>query len=350
MLLGQDRQADNSFRDPNDLSRIMMSGLDPTAGATPLKISEDGRMAIENAGGARQAKVFFAEPGIMAKSNQALTKRGSAYLLAVQQAGAIDVADQKGKTHTLDAIEPIKNPDAKKKSTPKKVAAGLAGQTRGTDVGVEATCVAVAEAIMGQKYALSASKLKELKLLTTTEALQWGTAVADAMAKGGKRKQGAMDEAAVAQAYGQFLNANPAGAAKLAKKLGVNEFANPKVGQAFVSEAVGAVAVGQGIVNWGVDPTGATTTEMMTDDATVRGGKKRTGWGNHLGGVVADSGGDKVTMENYARSGEDPSLMADDEIFYFAMYGPANKPTQTWHHAWSRGAAPIANAVTGVVG
>jgi hypothetical protein len=358
VLSGQDRQVDNSFRDPNDLThtQIATSGKDPTAGLTPLKISEKGKMAIENADDSRQAKVFFAEGSIISKSNKELTKRGSKYLLQVAQANAITVTDQNGKSHTLDQIEAVKNPDEGKSSTPKKVAGQLATQEHGLNLGVEATCIAVAEAIMGKKYGIGtvsakllSVKMKKLGLLTATEQLSWGTAIADAMTKQGKRKHGALNETTVAQAYGLFLHNSPVAARKLAKKLKVNEFADPKVGQSFISEAVGAT--GGGIVNWLQDPTGITTTELKTPDPTVRGGQRRTGWGNHAGAVVAESGGDKVTLENYARSGEDPMLKDNDKIFYFAMYGPASKPTQTWHSVWSQSpTAPIANAVTGVFG
>jgi hypothetical protein len=358
VLSGQDRQADHSFRDPTDLThtQIATSGRDPTAGLTPLKISEKGKMAIENVDDSRQAKVFFAEGSIISKSNKELTKRGSKYLLQVAQANAITVTDQKGKSHTLDQIEAVQNPDAKKASTPKKVAGKLATQQHGLNLGVEATCIAVAEAIMGKSYGVGAVsakllsvKMKKLGLLTATEQLSWGTAVADAMTKQGKRKHGVLNEATVAQAYGLFVNNNPVAALKLAKKLKVNEFADPEVGQSFISEAVGAT--GGGIVNWLQDPTGATTTELKTPDPTVRGGQRRTGWGNHAGAVVAESGGDKITLENYARSGEDLALKDNDKIFYFAMYGPASKPTQTWHSVWSQSpSAPIANAVTGVFG
>jgi hypothetical protein len=120
------------------------------------------------------------------------------------------------------------------------------------------------------------------------------------------------------------------------------------VGQAYVSESVGIDPAG--ITNWLVDPTGHTITNLSTADATVRGGQRRTGWGNHVGAVVAASGGDKVTFENYARKGEDPGLIDNDEVGYFAMYGPVTKPAQTWHTVWSGGATPIANAVTKVVG
>jgi len=349
---GQDRQADNSFRDPLDPTHTALatSGSDPTA-ANSLKISEDGKLAIENTNGDRQAKIFFAQSGVIDSSNKILLKKGSKYILQVATASAITVTDAKGKVHTLDAIEPVLNPDAGKKSTSKKVAPSLGGQKHGNAVQVEATCIAVAEAIMNKKYGNTATlnvKIKKLGALTTTDAIQWAAIVADAMTKNGKRKNGAINQDVIAQAYGVFVNQHPVAAAKIAKKLGVNEFASPKVGESYISESVGNPGA-TGITNWLLDDTGATDTDLLANDATVRGGRKRTGWGNHAGAVVATSAGNNITMENYARSGEDSTLKDSDNIFYFAMYGPASKPTQTWHAVWSGGATPIANAVTGVL-
>ena len=351
-LHGQDRQADNSFRDPADLNSLAVSDKNPTA-HNSLKISEDGLIAIENVDGDRQAKVFFADSKVIEKSNKQLLKVGSKYILKVKQTRVLALMAANGKTQILDAVEPVVNPDTGKKSTPKKVAARVPAMPSGDNVNVSATCIAVAEAIINAKYGvggtaslkLSASKMG---LKTPIEQTQWGACVAEAMTLGGKRKSGAVNQDAIARAYGLFLQANPVGAAKVAKKLGINEFANPKVGEAFISESVGMPGAA-GIQNWLVDPTGATSTDLMTADASVRGGQKRTGWGNHMGAVVAESAGNKITLENYARSGEDDGLVDTDPIFYFAMYGPASNPAQTWHAVWSSGAAPIANAVTATV-
>lgn len=353
-LSGQDRQADNSFRDPNDPNHkdIAISAKNPT-GVDSLKISEDGKLAVENTGGDRQAKVFFGETTVINKSNKELLNKGSKYILQVKSANAITVPDARGKNHSLAAIEPVENPDYQKKSTMKKVSARLGGQSHGNSLSVDATCIAVAERIMNKRYGSGGAatlnvNMKKLGLKTTVEQGQWAAALADAITKNGKRKNGAINENIIAQAYGQFVNANPAAALKIAKSLKVNEFADPKVGEAFISESVGMPGP-HGITNWLLDPTGATDTDLLTDDANVRGGKRRTGWGNHAGAVVAESGGNKVTMENYARKGEDPALVASDNIFYFAMYGPPTKPDQTWHRQWSRGNAPIANAITGIL-
>jgi len=353
-LSGQDRQADNSFRDPTDINHkdIALSTKDPT-GADSLKISEDGKLAIENTDGNRQAKLFFGETSVVDKSNKELLKRGSKYILQVKSANAITVPDTRGKNHSLAAIEPVVNPDAGKKSTMKKVSGRLGTQVHGNSVSVKATCIAVAESIMNKRYGSGGSaklnaNMSKLGLKTSVEQGQWAAALADAITKNGKRKRGNIDENTIAQAYGQFVNANPKAALKVAKALQINEFADPKVGEAFISESVGMPGP-NGITNWLVDPTGATDTALLTDDVNVRGGKKRTGWGNHAGAVVAESASNKITLENYARKGEDPALVDSDEIFYFAMYGPASKPEQTWHGKWSKGNAPIANAITGIL-
>jgi len=352
VALGQNRQVDNSFRDPNDLKHkaIATSGSDPSA-VNSLKISEDGKLAIENTNANRQAKVFFAEPKIIASSNKILLKKGSGYILGVQTAAAITVTDANGKTHTLDAIEPVVNPDAGKKSSARKIAIRVGAQRHGVGVNVEATCIAVAERIMNKIYGRTASlniSFRKMGIVSSLDKIQWAAAVADAMTKNGKRGKGAINQNVIAQAYGQFVNQNPVAAAAMAKKLKVNEFAVPGIGEAYISESVGTPGA-TGITNWLLDDTGNTDTDLMTPDANVRGGKRRTGWGNHAGAVVATSAGNNITMENYARSGEEAALVSNDNIFYFAMYGPPSQPTQTWHANWSGGATPIANAVTGVL-
>lgn len=99
------------------------------------------------------------------------------------------------------------------------------------------------------------------------------------------------------------------------------------------------------------DPTGHTMASLTTPAGG--GGVIRHGWGQHIGAVVAMSAGNRVTLENYARSHE-LGAMRQGPDYYFQMYGPPNLPNQTWHHAWTAGAvaagiAPVKNAVTIVV-
>ena len=59
----------------------------------------------------------------------------------------------------------------------------------------------------------------------------------------------------------------------------------------------------------------------------------RSGFNFHWGPVVMISGGDRVTLENYAREDTDYATM--NARWYFAMYGPPSKPAQTWHDRWA---------------
>ena len=54
----------------------------------------------------------------------------------------------------------------------------------------------------------------------------------------------------------------------------------------------------------------------------------------HFGGVVAKSGSDYITMENYARRDEKGkgTLSSGDPLFFFRMYGN-HKEAKNWHEA-----------------
>ncbi|QXJ22882.1 DUF4157 domain-containing protein [Actinomadura graeca] len=53
----------------------------------------------------------------------------------------------------------------------------------------------------------------------------------------------------------------------------------------------------------------------------------------HYGGVIAKSGTDYITMENYARHEGTETLSSNDPQWYFQMYG-AEKQFQSWHEQW----------------
>jgi hypothetical protein len=53
----------------------------------------------------------------------------------------------------------------------------------------------------------------------------------------------------------------------------------------------------------------------------------------HFASVVAKSGRDHVTMENYARHEEEHTLSSGDPQWYFQMYGPAEN-MQSFHEQW----------------
>jgi hypothetical protein len=96
---------------------------------------------------------------------------------------------------------------------------------------------------------------------------------------------------------------------KLLKEANVNEFMTPEVGNAIVTIS-------------------ATTPE----EADSR--DKENTFLYHFGTVVAKSGSDYITMENYARREEKNAdkLSSGDPLFFFRMYG-TKKDEKTWHES-----------------
>ena len=66
----------------------------------------------------------------------------------------------------------------------------------------------------------------------------------------------------------------------------------------------------------------------------------------YFGAVVAESGGNKITLENYGRKHEEGSNLPNDPIYYFQMYGPASAGGQSWYEAWNAGVNPTINTIT----
>jgi len=84
---------------------------------------------------------------------------------------------------------------------------------------------------------------------------------------------------------------------KFDKKHQINKYANPDVGEAFVSR--------------------------RDDDSTKKG------FNFHWGGVIMNPGHDKVSLENFAKPGT--TYDTKDEDWYFETYGPPTKKGQTFH-------------------
>ena len=83
------------------------------------------------------------------------------------------------------------------------------------------------------------------------------------------------------------------------KKVGINRFAAPEVGQGYT----------------------------MSTGGDAKPGYEKNTWNFHWAGVIMTSGGDRVTLENYAVG--DPSVENTD--WKIQMYGPPSKAMQTFH-------------------
>ncbi|MCP3169265.1 eCIS core domain-containing protein [Myxococcus qinghaiensis] len=134
-------------------------------------------------------------------------------------------------------------------------------------------------------------------------------------------------------------------------RLGVNAYADPRVGDAFQTYSVGAMERYQDaqLRSWmrmrdEVAPRPAVLVPPAVYSEPV--------WEYHWGGVVAESGQDRITFENYARNYEDrdgPQLQGSEFRSFFQMTRvptQVNDPliAQSWHEScYAHG---FANALT----
>lgn len=112
--------------------------------------------------------------------------------------------------------------------------------------------------------------------------------------------------------------------------LGVNQFAGPEVGQIFGSGFTGSPGDDKRTLNY-------RTGERLNASEEA--------WSSHYGSVVAKSGDDRITLENYARVAENQGdIGGRTKEYYFQMYG--RNAGQSWHEVWSTAGRPVMNAVT----
>jgi hypothetical protein len=138
--------------------------------------------------------------------------------------------------------------------------------------------------------------------------------------------------AAIAQPWGTTtrLAAGPFTASL--QQYGVNQFADPEVGEGFCTSTLISAAAGASVAQNGMPPTYTDYSRLAAGNPLVVQ-HPRT-WGSHWGGVVAKDGTDVITLENYARNTED-ALAGTDSRFYFQMYATPGGIGSTWHSAWS---------------
>lgn len=117
---------------------------------------------------------------------------------------------------------------------------------------------------------------------------------------------------------------------------GLNEAAQPEIGQAFMiaslTEAISIYDEAQKALRVGNENLGKKLmkqAESKTWTDYFDGKKKTLDWPYHYAAVVAVSGNDRITLENYARG--DQRKEQPDPRWYFQMYG--GKVGQSFHEA-----------------
>ena len=249
-----------------------------------LRLSDDCNMAIEDSNlKNRQPKVFFASRAVVDASNHALTAAGSRVRLDIGD-HAITILTGRTGSIWLFRVKPI--------------FLSLAPQN----------CNAMAAEVMG-KNAEEVSRLESgldmAKKIAPKEAEDYKKAFHHR-----SQPDLAPWESAIAYEYA----VKRLDKAKIFRDEQVNEYAKPAVGSAFYVSTLGGNEAVKGAPK-------ALVKDWESDEL------RTLGWAFHFAGVVAVSGTDRITLENYAR-GDNVANNADPR-WYFQMYG--EKQGQTFY-------------------
>ena len=264
-----------------------------------LRVSSDNKMAVEDSDLTnRQPKVFFTTKAVIQASNQSLLQVNSQFSL-VEGGKTVKILPDRQTVETLYEVTPLFNngsPD-------------LAPQN----------CNAMGAAVGGKKSDDLVRKDEDAFDLAKSLAPNASYEFDEAW------KNPKIDIDPFRNQVAKEYISNR----KSAKGKNMNQYAMPNVGETYMINTIGT--------------------------GTNIGGKQRVrdyqtnkdldlGWSFHFGGVVAQSGGDRITLENYAR-GDNRGDNADPR-WYFQMYGTKKKQT---YHEVNRKKKEYANALTIVV-
>jgi hypothetical protein len=256
------------------------------------RVSDDLNIAIrqDTSKPAYGSHAFFADAGLITSSSTALKAQTSRLELT---AGSEKMTVTDGKaSKTLNRVIP-KNLEDGSKGNRK----GKAGMQWPDD------CGDAANSIMQGNERHTKGVFHDQKTGTekTTKTLEYGTDTETYRGNTMHTPHMMLDEILKAtldpgpkKAREKYQKMSPAERDDFDKKVGINKYADPSVGEAY---------------------------SIVSDKDEFADGK--SAWNFHWGGVAMKSGGDHVTMENFAGSGAD--------AWDFQMYGSASKPGQTFH-------------------
>ncbi|MCX4247709.1 hypothetical protein [Paraliomyxa miuraensis] len=272
-----------------------------------LRVSADYEMAIEHTNlTARQPKVFYATTAVVNRSNTALGNAHATVTLAIDLNRSISILTGWWGTKTLYRVAPLfnnGNPDL----LPQNCNC-MGAEVIGTN-GDNASS-AVDRVVDGHMVALAPTAFREYKRAWKDDSIElddvldmWNDIAAEYLRRVGNLQQGR----------------------------GINRFAAPAVGTAYCIKSLGH----------GPDQGNGVT--RVYDIAS--GANRDLGWPYHFGGVVAQSGTDRITLENYARG--DNRQAGRDPRWYFQMYGTGTGQSfHQFHEAKQQYANPITVVVT----
>ncbi len=259
--------------------------LRETSARKKVFFAGDYSLAIQRASG-KEAKEFYALPGVVGSANLKLKTKGSAVELEAVSGNTITPPDteEKEKRPALQMVRPKIAPRGKKEKV------GGAHAHFGTHI-----CIEVAQLVFGNlqaNYATQAllkkpgsSKIRKVNFSPDAFGAKEVYAIADKLADDSEAPTPKSVQEAALKVSKSLKNSGLEYSTKLtskeleehAKAIGANQFAKAEVGEGYASFSTRA-----------------------------GGGKGGHSWGYHYAGVVAESSdrADQVTLENYNRGGD----------------------------------------------
>jgi len=324
--------------------------------ASTLRVADTGKMAIEAGGSSREAKIFYGTKEIQTESNKILKGIGSPIRLGINTSLAIPVFSNEGVRNILYAIYPIDVIDKKlghevevpercneagphilNTCSDKWIKTKFDKDGWGNnlmDKGIDESIIRVLN-----HFKLNAEKGELENEYATYWKTNWFRTMINPLAKqfistrhdnennlladyDNRIQDPGMDDTYdlfqrfsnnpkdFIVAYAEMLN-TPEGM-EIIKKAGINDVIDPEVGEML---SIRSVSAEEDKRNFGDDM-------FVMDQITKR--EIKNPFPYHFASVIAKSGSDYITMENYARR-ESDQISSNDPRFFFQMYGPKSQ-------------------------
>lgn len=304
-----------------------------------LRVSDTGDLAIEDGGDKREAKIFYGTTAIQTASNQILQKIGSPIRLGINPSATVTVSSATGQHKTLYAIYPIDVIN-------KKIGEDIRVPERCNEAGphILNTCndqwlkpklnqhgwadgikdMHTNEAIFrildyfrkikeqsdfDKRHPIYSSLKKFFTKKTEQQEIETYRTILDRTFK---------DDLASILPYAESMKTGDL--QNITREIGINQFCEPKVGEMLSIRSISAEK----------DKRTVETDEYVMDRSTDT--EIKNPFPYHFASVIAQSGSDYITMENYARR-EDGTVSAEDPRYFFQMYGLAK---QSFHEVMKK--------------
>lgn len=286
-------------------SGVVQRYVEQKISSVDWRVADDLTMAIRQDSPVYGSRFFYAEPGLI-KSSSDVLKKQSSHLEMKAGSATMNVTSTDGKTtKSLSRVEPANKSDGTAGNAKtgmqwpedcgeaaNSVMQGSDRKTRGVLNGPPAGFLEKIIAFLTGKTSFQ-HETKSVSYGTDTEKYKGQDFYSPHIMLDEIFKI-AMNEKDAAKAWAKYQALSPADKDKFDQQVGINKYAQAQVGEAY--------------------------SIVANKDEFLAGG---SAWNFHWGGVVMRSGGDSVTLENFANSGTD--------AWDYQMYGPPTKAGQTFH-------------------